>query len=339
MGRSKNQKLKLFYLAKIFWEETDENHYLTMGEIIKNLESYDISAERKSVYSDIQALQDLGMDILADHNGREHYYYLASRDFELAELKLLVDAVQSSRFISQSKSEVLIKKLEKLTSRHDAEQLQHQLLLSSRVKTMNKSVFINIDTIQRALRNNQQICFKYFTLGMNKKKNYHRNKGLYKVSPWYLWFRDENYYLVAYDSETDETRHFRVDRMEEVDTLDAKREGKEKLEDASYYTKQIFGMYYGETVNVTLEGEASMAGVLFDRFGSDIIMIPVDKDHFRTHVDVAVSPQFLGWVAGLNGHVRITAPDSVVKEMQDFAGRILEAHTPAAEDPQQPSDS
>ena len=337
MGRSKNQKLKLYYLAKIFWEETDEDHHISMGQIIEKLESYDISAERKSIYSDIQALQDLDMDIIKDKKTRD--YFLGSREFELAELKLLVDAVQSSRFISEKKSDELIRKLEKQTSKYNADQLQHQLLLSSRVKTMNKTVFISIDTIQEALRTNRQISFKYYKKDMEKKKVYQRDTE-YTVSPWYLWFRDENYYLVAYESESDQTKHFRVDRMENVKIQeDAPREGKDRLEDASYYTKQIFGMYYGETVNVTLEGEAYMASVLYDRFGEDIMMIPVDKDHFRTHVDVAVSPQFLGWVAGLNGHVWITAPESVVKEMRDFAGRILELHTPAAEDPQQPSDS
>ena len=328
MARSKNQKQKLLWLAKIFFEETDETHGLSMSELISRLENLDISADRKTLYMDMEELRSFGMDIIAAHDGKKYYYYLGARTFELPELKLLVDAVQSSRFITEKKSRELIRKLQKLAGKHDADRLQSQIILSERVKSMNESIYYNIDRIEDAINDNRQISFQYFQWNMEKKPEYRRGGALYIVSPWYLWESDENYYLIAYDADADQQKHYRVDKMKNITILSAPRQGEElrKKIDPASYTNSLFGMYGGKTECVTLEAVSTMAGVLIDRFGADIPIVREDSNHFSTQVNVAVSPQFLGWVASLNGNVWITSPESVVQQMRELADNLLERY-------------
>ncbi|MCF0229993.1 MAG: WYL domain-containing protein [Parasporobacterium sp.] len=246
-------------------------------------------------------------------------YHLLSRDFELPELKLLVDAVQSSRFISEKKSRELINKLEKLVSRHDADKLQRQVLISGRVKSMNESTYYAVDCIHNAISMNRQISFQYTTWNVNKQEELRRNGKWYVISPWHLCWDDENYYLIGYDEEIGKTRHFRVDKMKSLKILDTDRAGREQYKkfNPSVYTKKLFGMFSGQEVNVTLEGDNSMVGVIIDRFGKDIPLRMIDDSHFRAHVDVAESPQFYGWLMSLAPGIKVTHPESVVKEMKN----------------------
>lgn len=324
MSKGTNQKLKLLYLTKIFREQTDEEHMLTIAEIIEKLSAYDVSADRKTLYSDFEELRHFGLDIISQQIGRQHYYYLGAREFELPELKLLVDSVQSAKFITAQKSQKLIKKLEGLVSKYEATQLQRQVYITGRVKTMNESIYYNVDKLHAALSADAQIQFQYYQWNVKKEMELRRGGKLYQVSPWGLMWDDEYYYLVAYDAETDKIKHYRVDKMLRIQITDQKRAGKERYQSFNLpnYTKRIFGMFSGEETKVTLEADNSMAGVLIDRFGKDIMLIPQDGGRFRATVDVAISDQFLGWIVAL-GTVKIVGPEAVVKKMQAKVSNLI----------------
>ena len=324
MPKGTNQKLKLIYIIKYLMENTDENHKVTMADIMRSLETYDITAERKSIYADLETLRDLGFDILGEKIGRNFYYYIASRDFEVAELKLLVDAIQSSKFITEKKSSELIKKLQGLVSVHEAKQLQRQLYVSGGTKAVNENIYYNIDALHNAIGTNQKIQFQYFQWNVKKEMELRRNGEFYEVSPWALLWEDENYYLIAFDSAQQEIRHYRVDKMLKISSVNELREGKEYFEkfNLAEYSKKNFGMFAGEEEMVKLEVHNRLIGVIFDRFGTDVMIIPADAEHFRVNVKVSVSNQFFGWLFGLGSDVKILAPENVVKRMKEELGNI-----------------
>ncbi len=318
MPRGNNQKLKLIYLMKIFLEKTDDEHSLTLPEIQMALQAYDISAERKSLYDDIEALRRYGLDIIGEARGKSFEYYVGQRQFELAELKLLVDAVQSSKFITVKKSTQLIKKLETLTSSHEARQLQRQVYVADRIKTMNESIYINVDILHNAISRNVKIRFQYAQWTVDKKLQLKKNGELYEVSPWALSWDNENYYLVAYDTPEAKIKHYRVDKMMKLALITEHREGREYFEqfNMAAYTKKMFGMYHGTEELVKLQFTNDLVGVVIDRFGKEISIHPVDDSHFVVFVKVAVSLQFIAWVIGLGEGARILSPEPVVTEMK-----------------------
>ena len=314
-----NQKLKLLYLIKIFTEDTDDQHALTLPQIVEKLDAYGVSAERKTLYQDFELLRDFGFDIIGQQARRNFYYHMGNRRFELPELKLLVDSVQSAKFITDKKSNTLIKKLEGMVSKYEARKLQRQVIISGRIKAMNESIYYNVDKLHEAIGTDRQIRFKYFRWNIKKEMELRKDGAWYQVSPWALMWDDENYYLVGYDAEDGKIKHYRVDKMWRISVADRKREGKEQFKafNMPRYTKSLFGMFGGEEVKVTLEAENGMVGILLDRFGKDIPVKPVDADHFRTSVVVAVSSQFLGWIMALGDGVKIIGPDKVVARMKE----------------------
>lgn len=324
MSRSTNQKLKLLYLSKILKEKTDDDHALTMPQIIKELSAYGIEANRKSIYDDLDALEFYGMDIIRDRKGPQTFYHLGNREFEIAELKFLVDAIQASKFISEKKTNELIKKLESTVSTYDATLLQREVNVIGRVKNMNESIYYTIDELHNAMNTNCCVQFKYFSWNMDGKEEFRRNGEFYTVSPWALHFDDEKYYLVGYDMDRREMRHYRVDKMREVSTIDKKRKGATEYsrKHAGKYTQQHFRMYGGEVVTVTLKCRKNMANVIVDQFGKSVKMIPVNDDYFKVNVDVAVSDQFFGWVVGIGGGVKIEAPESVKDKFKECIRRF-----------------
>lgn len=324
MAKSPNQKLKLLYLAKIFASETDAQHGLTTAQLIGRLSDQGIAAERKTLYTDFEELRRFGLDIISQQDGRQVRYSLASRQFELAELKLLVDSVQSARFITEKKSRELIHKLEELASVHEGSQLRRQVYLSGRVKTMNESVYYNVDSIHAAIGANVQIRFQYFQWNAKKEPELRHNGDWYQISPWCLLCESENYYLLGYDAQAEKMKHYRVDKMLHIKETPLPRQGKALFEelDIPSYARSLFGMYGGQETRVTLEGENRLAGAIIDRFGRDIPMRPVDEEHFRATVEVAVSDQFLGWVAGLGTGIKIVGPESVVEAMREHLRRL-----------------
>ena len=326
--KGENQKLKMLYLVQLFSRETDDAHKLTMPEIISKLAADGVNADRKTLYQDFEELRRFGLDIISEKDGRNFYYYLGSRDFELPELKLLVDSVQSAKFITDKKSGQLIKKLESLVSKYEGSQLHRQVIISGRVKTMNESIYYNVDKIHAAIGEDRQIRFKYFDWNLKKEMEPRYDGKWYRLSPWALMWDDEKYYLVAYDSKHETIIHYRVDKMTQIGILDEKREGHEAFRkfNIAHYTNTLFGMFAGDETKVTIEAENRLVSVFIDRFGKDIIIAPVDEDHFRTTVTVTVSKQFFGWVMGIDGDVRVVAPDNVVKQIKAEIERQAERY-------------
>ena len=323
-----NQKLKMLYLLKIFSEETDDLHPLTMPEIISKLAAYGVNANRKTLYLDFEELRNFGVDIISNKVGHDCYYNIGSRDFELPELKLLVDSVQSSKFITDRKSTELIKKLESLVSKYEGKQLQRQVVISGRVKAMNESIYYNVDKLHEAIGAGCQIRFKYYQWNVDKQMELRKNGDWYQVSPWALMWDDEYYYLVAFDAGDGKIKHYRVDKMLSISVTKEKRLGQEQFKrfDMPRYTKSLFGMYGGEQVKVMLEARNDMVGVIIDRFGKDILIAPVDSERFRVNVDVSMSNQFLGWIMAVGDGIKIVGPDKVVEKMRAEVRRLAEQY-------------
>lgn len=326
MAKSSNQKLKQLYLLKILSEYTDESHALTTRELIEKLAEYDVNAERKSIYSDIEALNTMGYDILNDKNHSHYGYYMASRNFEMPELKLLVDAVQSSRFITEKKSRELIGKLERLCSKYDAGKLQRQVYVSDRLKAENESIYYNIDGIHEAIQNNRQISFRYYEWDSNKKMRFKKEGQRYLVSPHMLIWNDANYYLVAFEEESGIIKHFRVDKMVELSVEKAERQGKEVCREffPTIYSRKSFQMFGGDEIMVTMLCEESMVGVMIDRFGKEVSVRRLPSGQFQVRTEIVVSPPFFGWLAGMGGKVKITAPKEVAEESRSYLKAVLE---------------
>jgi predicted DNA-binding transcriptional regulator YafY len=328
MAKGANQKLKILYLMKILLEKTDETHSITMPEILSTLEAYGVNAERKSIYDDFEALRLYGMDIIGEQRNKTYYYRVGKRDFELAELKLLVDAVQSSKFVTAKKTNDLIRKIENLASKYEASKLQRQVYVAERIKTMNESIYYNVDKIHSAIGSNVKIKFQYFQWNLDKTMELRKNGEFYCISPWALSWDNENYYLVGYDCEAEIIKHYRVDKMLHIDLVEEKREGKELFEkfDIALYAKRIFGMYDGEIHTVKLECENRLVGVIIDRFGKNIKMVKLNKDYFTVSVEVAVSLQFIAWVIGLGQGAKVVGPGNVVYMMEEEVRRLIKQY-------------
>ncbi|MGN0183270.1 MAG: helix-turn-helix transcriptional regulator [Candidatus Ornithomonoglobus sp.] len=325
MPRTKGQNLKLYFIIELFRKKTDEDHPISISEIIDYLSELNIKAERKSIYRDIEAMKKLGYDIIQVHNKR-FTYYLANRDFETAELRLLVDAVQASRFITKKKSNELIKKLESLTSEYDASKLNSQVFVTNRIKASNESIYYNVDSIHNAIQENCKITFLYFDWDINKKKVFRHNGAKYVISPWALIWNNENYYMIGYDSAGKMIKHYRVDRMTSIDILSQKREGKEAFKeiDVAVYARRFFGMYDGELTTVTLSCSENMTNAVIDRFGREVRFRPEDDGkRFEVDVNVAVSPVFYSWVFQFGGQVRISSPQWAADGLKNMAQKFI----------------
>lgn len=327
MPRSTNQKLKILYLMKIMLERTDNEHGLTISEIIEALERYNVMAERKSIYDDMEALRLFGIDV-ETRRGKTVTYYVASRDFELPELKLLVDAVQSSKFITHKKSAQLIKKIEGLTSAFEAQQLQHQVFVTNRIKTMNESIYYTVDYIHAAINSNSKIKFQYFEWNDKKEKEVRHGGKFYVVSPWALAWDNDNYYMVAYEAQSKKIKHFRADKLLNISVLDERRESPEEFDnfDVAVYCKKTFGMFGGEDELVTLRCKSNLAGVIIDRFGQDVTLCRTDGGFFEVTVRVAVSPLFLTWLINFGTDVKILSPDNVIDRLIQTAQTAIEQY-------------
>jgi len=329
MAKSANQKLKLLYLIKILSEKTDENHCMSAAQLISELAYYDISAERKSIYDDIERLIEFGYDIIYVKSKNNGGYYLAEREFELPELKLLVDAVQASRFITQKKSRELIAKIEKLAGPYDAKKLQRQVLVAGRIKTENESIYYNVDEIHKAMQDNEIISFLYLEWNVNKELKARKEGERYEASPFALTWKDENYYLIAYDNKEEKIKHFRVDKMNKITSLTGqKRKGHEAFDkiDIAEYTNKTFGMFGGEDISVTLLLPENMIGIIIDRFGKDVTIRSKGDGMISARVKVAISNQFYGWLTGLGNKVSVLSPESVRTEYTEYLREILKQY-------------
>lgn len=319
MAKTEFTKQRLLAIMEILQQETDEDHRLAAQEIEKKLEQRGISAERKSIYRDIELLRDAGWDIISGRSG----YCLASREFELAELKLLADAVQCSRCITEKKSLELIEKLEKLTSRYLAVQLRRQLHLVGRPKAENEQIYYNVDALYEAISKNSEITFRYMEYNSSRERVYRPKQ--YRASPYGLCWDNENYYLVAHTEERGKT-HYRVDRMAQIELLGTPRKSPELYQDLNMaqYAKSVFGMYNGSPTQVRLEFPEELASSAIDRFGRDVMMVPHDNGTFTLTTKIALSPVFYSWVFSFSGRVKILEPAFVREEYLNMCRKAME---------------
>ena len=311
MAKSACQKLKLLTLCRILWQNTDEDHPMTVPQLIAELERHGINAERKSIYTDMEALRDFGLDVQS-RKGRAPGWFLGERTFQLAELKLLVDAEQSSRFITQKKSGQLIRKLEAQASVHQARQLQRQVYVDRRVKTLNETIYYSVDRLHSAITAGKAVTFQYFEYNVRKEKVYRHEGRRYTVSPAGLIWDNENYYLAGYDHHRQELRHYRVDKMADLAVTCLPRQGVPQDFDMAAYAAKHFGMFSGREGQLTLRCVNRLVGVILDRFGLDAILVPDGPDHFTVTIAAVVSPQFWGWLFGLGDGVTLLRPQWAV---------------------------
>ena len=324
MPKSTGQKLKILYLMRILLTQTDETHPLTINELISKLAEYGVSAERKTLYDDIEALRQFGIDIVMEKS-KSFGYFVAGRDFELPELKLLADAVQSSKFITEKKSMQLIKKLEGLANTHDAGKLRRQVYMQNRVKNMNESIYYSVDTLHEAITEGKKISFKYFDYNVKKERVFRRDGARYIVSPIVLSWNEENYYLIAHSDEREGLSHYRVDKMSGVKKLNENRSNATDSFNLADYSKKVFGMFGGEETNVKLRMHNTLANTAIDRFGKDVTMIADGALHFTTSVRVALSPVFYGWVFQFGELCEVLSPQSLKDELKLRAEEFLSA--------------
>ena len=318
MPRSAQQKLKILYVMDYLLQNTDEAHPATLAQITEHLAQCGVAAERKSIYADLDALRAYGLDIVCTGAGRGSTYYIASREFELPELKLLVDSVQASKFITHKKTAALIKKIERLASVHEARALQRQVYVAGRIKTMNESIYYNVDELHSGISQGKKIRFRYFDLDVGKARRFRRDGAYYTVSPYALTWDSENYYLIAYDSDAAEIRHYRVDRMASISMLETPRDGQAAFRalDMAVYARKVFGMFSGAEEPVRMRFDNRMVGAVLDRLGTETMLIPDGDDHFTVTASIVPSPQFYAWIFGLGTMAQLLAPPSVVSGMQ-----------------------
>ncbi len=323
MPKSDNQKLKIFYILDYLQKNSHEAHPVRASDLIRMLDrEHNISCDRKTVYSDIAALQEYGVDIVS-LSGKNGGYYIASpRNFELPELKLLIDAVQSSRYLTDKKSRELIEKLLNQCNEQDAKLMKRNILVSGRVKSMNETIYYSVDAIQEAIAQNKQITFRYFDWDFGGKRKY--RERAYIASPYGLCQDNENCYLLAL-SDRHGITSYRVDRMSDIALLDTPRTPCPELSGKSFleHANRLFQMFSGDTVDVKLRFHNSLLNVVVDRFGKDTMLIPDGPDHFNFTVPVAVSPMFLSWVMGFGSKAKILYPQSVANALCDLCREAM----------------
>ena len=326
MPKSDNQKLKIFYILDYLERNSNEKNPVRASDLIAMLDrNHNIRCDRKTVYSDIAALQQYGVDIVS-LPGKNGGYYIASRNFELPELKLLIDAVQSSRYLTEKKSKELIEKLCSQCNEQDAKLMRRTVLVSGRVKSMNETIYYNVDTIQEAIAQNKQISFRYFDWDFGGKRKY-RDKE-YLASPYGLCQDHENCYLLAFSSRYGITS-YRVDRMTDIQLTEENRIPCPELTGKALHdhANRLFQMYSGDALDVKMRFHKSLLNVVIDRFGKDTMLIPDGEEHCNFTVKVAISPMFLSWVIGFGAKAKILYPQSVADACKELCMEAMSQYS------------
>ena len=327
MPRSFNQKLKILYLMKFLQEKTDREHPVSVKDIIRTMEAYGISVERKTVYDDIETLRTFGMKI-GSRRGKPAGFYLEERTFEFPELKFLMDAVQSSKFITEKQSAALVRKLEDLASVHEAKKLKSQVFFMPGIKTLNEEIYTNIETIYDAISANRQISFRYYQWTLSRELKPKRGGERYRVSPGKLLWNNDNYYLMGLDESSGIVKHYRVDKMMDVAVEEEKRSGESVFRDFDMgrFSAETFGMFDGKETILKIRFSNELVGVVLDRFGKKAVLQRSDDTHFFLQTHIRVSGQFFGWLTGLGSGAEIVSPEKVRKEYKSFLTKILKTY-------------
>lgn len=326
MPRSENQKQKLLYLLKFFYEETDEEHTLTVNQIIDKLNQNGIAAARRSIYDDIRTLQDFGIDIVM-RKSKTCEYFLSSRLFETPELKILIDSIQSSRFITKKKSESIIKRLKQLASKPQSRKFSGQIYIYDRIKSMNECILYNVDTLHNAIAENRKVMFRYFDYNIKREKVFRKNSESYSVSPLALTFDNENYYLISYNDKYEDYVHYRVDKMVDIEISKEKRIMPKEKFNAAEYVKPMFSMFDGKVEHITALFHISYLNVIIDRFGDNVTLRETeDEECFQATFKAAVSPTFLSWIIGFGAGALILSPQWVADEVKKLALEAAEMY-------------
>lgn len=324
MAKGSNQKLKLLYLLDILMRNTDEEHPMAMREIIEALANVDVTAERKSIYSDMEELRKFGIDVESNTKG----YYIASREFELPELKLLADCICASRFITEKKSTKLIKKIESLASKHDGSKLQRQVFIADRIKNVNEGIYYMVDIISEAINQKKKIAFKYFDYTPQKTKKLRNGGNEYVVSPYSLTVSDENYYLISHFPKHEKLTHFRVDRMCDIKILDEITDDVTLVMGKGFsigeYSRKIFSMYAGESIRVKIKCHNSIINAVIDRFGEGVLIEKADDENVFIYPNVDISPTFFAWIFTFGGKMKIEGPENVKEQFNNMLKNFME---------------
>ncbi len=328
MGAEINSRMRLVRLAQFLLERTDDTHPATLPDMQKYLRTFGMHPNRKTLYGDLEFLQAVGLDVVQKRTGPRTEYCVSMRKFEVPEVKLLVDSVQVSRFITKNKAEDLISKLESLCSVHQGQFLNRQVFLSNRVRSSNESIYDNVDRIYEAIEKDRKIRFHYFTYDLQRRRVMRHKGNWFSVSPFAMTWFHENYYLVAYDPLAAKLKHYRVDRMTDLELGEGPRDGKDAFrdQDIPQYTNHLFNMYGGEIRSVQLRFPNDLAGVVLDRVGEQVILIPDGPDHFTFTFEVAISPPFFGWLFSFGDQVQVLSPQSVVDELKGYLRKITEVY-------------
>lgn len=329
-GKSESKKLALLYLQELFLLKTDSTHYIRMPEILDYLAERDVFVDRRTIYTDISILNQSGFEIEGVQEKGGYKYHHINRKFDTNELKVLIDSVAASKFLTLAKSRELIAKIKSLGIAADSNNLNRNVLLGKRIKSMNDKVLKNLDMIHAAINNNEQLSFLYMKWNPKKELEYVRKGETYIVSPFAVTLDDDNYYMIAYDKKYKNIRHYRIDKMQSIKYLHEEREGAESFKsfDIADYTQKTFGMFSGREESIRIRCKNNLAGVFIDRFGKDVFIRPDldDNRFFIARITVNVSPQFYAWLFGLGKDITILSPDSVIEEYQGMLKETLQKY-------------
>ena len=316
MAQDNCQKIKLLKLYELLRQETDEQHPMTTMTIIDRLGKMGISCERRTLAKDMAILNEQGYEVMFRWIGKEKGYYIEDRSFSVPELKILIDAVQAASFITDKKTSELIEKIADLGGGHRADILKSNMVCFNTRKHSNESIYYNVGYLEDAIQQQKKVIFCYFDLNEHGEKVYRREGHHYVVEPVVLVFNEDNYYLMVYSARHDGTANYRVDRMDKVEIIDEPvcEKALELRESVDCFTEQAFKMYGGQPVDITLQFDHKLIGVVYDKFGEDTKMIRLNSDTCVATVKVQVSPTFWGWIFQFGKLMKILSPEPVSEE-------------------------
>ncbi len=316
-------KSRLLYILNLLYHESDEDHSITITQILERLQQAKIESNRRTVAHDLKVLADNGFDVVCNKS-RQNHYFIGDRRFELPELKMLVDAVQASKFISTKKSKVLIDKLSKLVSVHQSDEFNRQLYVDKQVKSDNEAIYYTVDLLHTAINSNKQVEFKYYEYNQHKKKVYKHNGKVYVFSPYGLMWNNDSYYVIGYCKSHDKIIKFRVDRIAHPKISEASAVPKPDDFNIAKYSRTVFQMYEDETYEVVLECKNTLMKSIIDRFGDDVETEPSGKEHFIATITVSTSNTFFGWIFSFGGDMKIVAPQEVKDRYITLARQVTD---------------